>query len=76
MDANAVSTENKSQNDEQDEQLKSRHGDLPEELAEAMDMYVYVHFIVYLNLINSNILFHSFCHRTSHQNIFNFLINL
>lgn len=40
MDANAVSTENKSENDERDEQSKSIHDGLLVELVEAMNMYV------------------------------------
>lgn len=39
MYANAVSTENILKNDKQDEQSKSGHGDLPVELAEAMDIF-------------------------------------
>jgi len=43
-----ISKKHKSKNDEQ-EQSKSRHDDLSIEVAKTMDMYVYVHFIVYLN---------------------------
>ncbi|EZA54590.1 hypothetical protein DMN91_007317 [Ooceraea biroi] len=37
MDANAVSSKNTSVNDERDKQSKSRHGDVPVEVVEAMD---------------------------------------
>jgi len=43
-----ISKKHKSKNNKQ-EQSKSEHDDLSIELAEAMNMYVYVHFIVYLN---------------------------